>query len=707
MFHSPTQTVSKRRQRNAPVFAAALAFASAALINPSPVHAGVYKSLHDFAAYPSGGNPTGGLVRAADGTMYGVTEHGGEHGVGVIFSISANDVYTDIYSFKGGIDPAMPVEGLSLGPDGWLYGATNNGGLYNHGTLYKFNPSTKVLTVLYSFKDPPFYGPTPPQVAADGSFYGTNSYNTGSITYRWTASGGLKQILAYRILLTAGADGYVYGCTPNMLFKFNSDGSIQKIRDLSLAEGTRETSSLTPGPGGILWGYAHGGGPHDGGVIYKVGTNGQGFYIVHANAATDAVNPSGPITVGPDNRLYGIGRNSTGSASYYSMGVDGKIKILLNLSSSYADGPDRKIAIGHDGRPYAEETSLTSWGDGRVIKITPAGDAKVVKDFRNVDLASSIAAPVRLANGDYIGTASQYGVFGFGGIYRLSADGKYTILYNFLRPILNISASLTLGADGNAYTLAGGQFCKVSADGTVTATDILPAEAANLSEHSLTLGSDGLLYAVYNQAAYTVSYAGIVTKVADVPVSRYADKLALASDGRLYSPLQFDVNGDLHVYWIAPSGVVKTIKYAAGGDPSMSTTPFKTGPDGALYGVAVGTTKASFVYKINVKTAKFTKVYTFPLNDPLRPIGNNVVARADGTVFGAAVRSSANQLDKQGVIYAISPTGQFSIVANIPKHVLPAFGVANALELEGDHAIVGVSNGGLYGDGALFRITGL
>jgi len=668
----------------------------------------VYKSLHDFWSNPVGANPIGGLVRAADGTMYGVNWHGGQYGFGTIFSIGVNGAFTNLYSFKGGLEPSTPLPSLSIGPDSCLYGVSNLGGGYNHGTLFKFNPVTGVLTVLYTFKDLSYQGRQTPQVAADGSVYGVSAIGDYRSLYRWTPSDGLKAILASEAVLTVGGDGYVYGCTPTMLFKFNSDGSMHKLRDLSTAEGTGYTYSLAPGPGGILWGITFSGGPNDRGVVYKIGTNGQGFYIVHVNADTDPITPQGPISIGWDNRLYGAGfDNGGGDGHYLSMGVDGKAKILLDFVSGTSYSP---ITVGRDGRPYFVATVASSARYGGVFKIMPAGDVKEVKNFQALDLAASLAAPIQFANGDRFGRAVRGGAFAFGGIYRLAPDGKYTILYNFLHQSRQNDASLTLGADGNAYVLDGGQFCKVTPDGIATATDIVPADAQQaLSGRSLTLGKDGLLYAVGGQSVYTVSYAGTATKLAVLPEAGYTDKLVLAGDGSLYALLQFDGNGDLSLYSVAPSGVVNTIKYT-GGDPYAYPQQLNAGPDGALYGLALGTgpNQASFIYKVDVKAAKLTKIYTFSLTDVWRPASSSIAARADGTIFGAAGRISADQLNVKGVVFAISPTGQFSVVANIPKHGGPSFGLAGGLKLDGDHALIGVSGGGgLHGNGALFRITGL
>jgi len=700
-------SIFKGRLRSANAIAFAIALSASGQFIGAPAHAAVYKSLHDFWSHPSGASPIGGLVRAADGTMYGVTYRGADYGFGGIFSLGVNGVLTNIYSFRGGSDPGAPFTGLSAGPDGCLYGASTIGGGYSHGTIFRFNPATATITVLHTFKDETPGGWAAPVAAADGSVYVTNAFHgiPSNLTYRWTAAGGLKKILDYSIEMCAGGDGFVYGCSPNMVFRFNSDGSIHKLRDLSDAEGTGNTYSLAIGPGGILWGLSLSGGPNNAGVEYKIGTNGQGFYILHTNAPADSVYPIGPISVGPDNRMYSFAYDFDGPGTHcLSMGVDGKYKILFD---NMPGGSTDKITFGRDSHPYFEQTNSAA-RDGAIYTITKAGSVATFRAFEVSDLVSPITVPLRLGNGDVIGIAASGGAFRKGGIYRLTAGGKFTILTNFVKSFQQADSKLTLGADGNFYALAEGQFCKVTPDGTVVTTDIQPADAsAAIADHGLTLGSDGLLYAVGNYAAYTVNYAGVATKVASIPSYGYLDKLTLAADGNLYASMPADGAGNLNIYRITPAGIVTTTTYSLGADPYTSPSQLTTAPDGSLYGIAFGTVEPSFIFKIDVVAGTAAKIYTFPANSALVPQRSEVVVRADGTVFGSAYRKAANNLSAQGVVFAVSPAGDFSIAANVPKHSGPRFGIAGSMQMDGDHAIVGVSSGGLHGDGALFRITGL
>ncbi len=141
-------------------------------INPSSGAESLLYSVTDEA-------PSQPMV-AVNGVLYGVTP-GGTNGTGSIFSFDpATNSYTTVYNFKANNDGALPNALLNIG--GILYGTTaggngSQGKNLSNGTIYSFNPSTGVETVLYAFnggKD----GITPAAGLTEvgGVLYGTTLY---------------------------------------------------------------------------------------------------------------------------------------------------------------------------------------------------------------------------------------------------------------------------------------------------------------------------------------------------------------------------------------------------------------------------------------------------------------------------------------------------------------------------------------------------
>lgn len=98
-----------------------LAFGSVAL-------AGMPQTIYSFTRPPDGRFPNGGVVRTADGTLYGTTYYGGTYDMGTVYKISPAGQESILHSFGAGTDGAKPAAALFLGQQGALYGTTEYGG---------------------------------------------------------------------------------------------------------------------------------------------------------------------------------------------------------------------------------------------------------------------------------------------------------------------------------------------------------------------------------------------------------------------------------------------------------------------------------------------------------------------------------------------------------------------------------------------------
>ncbi len=127
-----------------------------------------------------GANPQGALVQAADGNIYGTTTAGGVRNLGTVFKMTPAGVLTSLASFSGNIAGELrgqtPNSGLVKGADGHLYGTTTLGGIYSQGTLFRVS-SDGVVTSLYSFsgRDEGIRPDHGLALASDGLLYGATS----------------------------------------------------------------------------------------------------------------------------------------------------------------------------------------------------------------------------------------------------------------------------------------------------------------------------------------------------------------------------------------------------------------------------------------------------------------------------------------------------------------------------------------------------
>jgi len=102
-----------------------------------------------------GNGPFGALIQATDGNFYGTTLQGGEYGggAGTVFKITPSGKLTILHSFcslLNCLDGDSPTGALIQATDGRLYGTTRFGGKYGEGTIFKIT-STGQRTTLYDF----------------------------------------------------------------------------------------------------------------------------------------------------------------------------------------------------------------------------------------------------------------------------------------------------------------------------------------------------------------------------------------------------------------------------------------------------------------------------------------------------------------------------------------------------------------------------
>ena len=92
-----------------------------------------------------GENPSGALIQAPDGTLYGLTNFGGTHGYGTVYSLNRDGHPWNeavLYNFIGGPDGGQPRGSLMLDAGtGALYGTADGGGDSNCGTAYSLTRS--------------------------------------------------------------------------------------------------------------------------------------------------------------------------------------------------------------------------------------------------------------------------------------------------------------------------------------------------------------------------------------------------------------------------------------------------------------------------------------------------------------------------------------------------------------------------------------
>jgi len=88
----------------------------------------------------AGARPVAGVIRDAEGNLYGTTPEGGKFGVGIVFEIGKDGKEKVLHTFcsaENCTDGFYSYGDLIMDAEGNLYGTTSAGGAHNMGTIYK------------------------------------------------------------------------------------------------------------------------------------------------------------------------------------------------------------------------------------------------------------------------------------------------------------------------------------------------------------------------------------------------------------------------------------------------------------------------------------------------------------------------------------------------------------------------------------------
>jgi uncharacterized repeat protein (TIGR03803 family) len=119
--------------------------------------------VHSFPANGSQGTqPLGNLVADRAGNLYGTTQQGGAFIHGTVYELikplPPKTAWTEtvLYNFTGGDDGSYPFAGVVFDKMGSLYGTTYVGGAFSEGTVFELSPPAAeggswTESVLHSF----------------------------------------------------------------------------------------------------------------------------------------------------------------------------------------------------------------------------------------------------------------------------------------------------------------------------------------------------------------------------------------------------------------------------------------------------------------------------------------------------------------------------------------------------------------------------
>jgi len=296
----------------------------------------------------SDGSPWCTLVPDGGSLLYGMTVSGGSHSVGNIFSYnSSNGAYNSLFSLDSA-NGYYPHGTVLMANDNKLYGMTSNGGAYNLGVLFSFDPSNSNFVKLHDFDNT------------------TGQYPNGSVMQ--ALNGKL-----YGMTSTGGTNG------GGIIFSYDITNNVfSDVHDFDFATGFTPFGNLIEASNGLLYGMAFGGGTTGYGTIFSFDPANNSYLVIHNFNGTDGSAPFASLIQGDSELLYGC--TSQGGANN-----DGTIFSIDVAGTTFTKLHDFDDATG--SKPWG---SVMQASDGNLYGLTAFGGANNVGAIYSYNLTSNI-----------------------------------------------------------------------------------------------------------------------------------------------------------------------------------------------------------------------------------------------------------------------------------------------------------------------------
>lgn len=592
------------------------------------------------------------LVQAANGKVYGLHHQGGKDGVGAIFELDpSNLAYSIKHEFlDNAVDGIFPIGGMIALPDGSLLGSCSADGAANEGVLFRFDPESGLVTIVANFMNCTAKNPQGQLLlASDGWVYGTTKEgglnNLGTI-YRFNPETEDLQVIWHFQSGLAGSEptGGLCETLPGVLHGFVAQGgdyndgalyqlvlsgfqfSIRHSFNLSADLGlpTESNGPVSKGDGSLCAVLGNGG-PSSEGAICKWSFSNPIMEFPFSFNTSTGYQPFGRLAIHPNGKWYGSNLLNNYEHLFEFNPQTGSFTSLIDsIESGFLSGTplvlENDDLILHAG-------SSNSFCGGEIVRYG-IEDQAIESILLNTKLLGGrpYGPLCKASDGNYYGLCSVGGfpenALGYGSIFKFNPEsGQTTVVSTF-------EGSVVRGATG------------IFTEGT-------PGKL-----FALVVGSQGGRPRIISFDIASGSYT-VVANFTNLDGSIPSNYLLKASNGKLYGTTTFGGgSGSIGtLFEFDPVSLAFSVRYRFN-DSNLGAQPYGSLielPDGKLLGTTLGggTSQLGTIYTFDPSTGIAALKQTFTGTNGAYPY-SGLVEDTEGVYFGTTTQGGP---DNEGTIY--------------------------------------------------------